>query len=35
MGGAITDGIPVNSVASAGRYKSRTYAFVFESNSRS
>ncbi|MDR2093027.1 MAG: hypothetical protein LBP58_06910 [Azoarcus sp.] len=33
--GAITDGIPVNSAASAGRLKSKTYAFVFESNSRS
>ncbi|MDR1367878.1 MAG: hypothetical protein LBJ76_04080 [Candidatus Accumulibacter sp.] len=35
MGGAITDGIPVNSAASAGRLKSRTYAFVFESSARS
>ena len=35
QGGAITDGIPLNSAASAGRLKSKTYAFVFESNSRS
>ncbi|MDR1349682.1 MAG: hypothetical protein LBJ59_02665 [Zoogloeaceae bacterium] len=34
-GGSITDGIPLNSAASAGRLKSKTYAFVFESNSRS
>ncbi|MDR1367913.1 MAG: hypothetical protein LBJ76_04255 [Candidatus Accumulibacter sp.] len=35
MSGAITDGIPLNSPASAGRLKSKTYAFVFESNARS
>ncbi|MDR0736626.1 MAG: hypothetical protein LBF51_07330 [Zoogloeaceae bacterium] len=34
-GGAITDGIPLNAAASAGRLKSKTYAFVFESNARS
>ena len=34
-GGAITDGIPLNSAASAGRMKSKTYAFVFESSARS
>ena len=35
QGGSITDGMPVNSAASAGRLKSKTYAFVFESSSRS
>ena len=29
-GGAITDGMPVNAVASAGRLKSKTYNFTFE-----
>lgn len=29
-GGAITDGIPANSVASAGRLKSKPYIFKFE-----
>lgn len=28
--GAITDGIPSNSVASAGRFKSKAYQFAFE-----
>jgi hypothetical protein len=28
--GAITDGIPANSVASAGRFKSKSYSFSFE-----
>lgn len=28
--GAITDGIPANSVASAARFKSKSYAFTFE-----
>jgi hypothetical protein len=35
QGGSITDGIPLSPVASVGRLKSKTYAFVFESNSRS
>lgn len=30
-GGFITDGMPLNSVASAGRLKSKPYAFTFES----
>lgn len=29
-GGAITDGMPTNSVASAGRLKTKAYAFAFE-----
>lgn len=33
--GAITDGMPGNSVASAGRLKSKSYAFVFENMTRS
>ncbi len=28
--GTITDGMPANAVASAGRLKSKTYSFVFE-----
>lgn len=32
--GVITDGMPGNSVASAGRLKSKSYAFAFESMSR-
>jgi len=32
--GVITDGMPGNSVASAGRLKSKTYAFAFEGLSR-
>jgi hypothetical protein len=28
--GAITDGIPASSVASAGRLKSKSYSFSFE-----
>lgn len=30
INGAITDGMPVNSVASAGRLKSKSYQFTFE-----
>lgn len=33
--GAITDGMPGDSVASAGRKKSKPYAFAFENNSGS
>ena len=33
--GKLTDGMPFNSAASAGRLKSKTYAFVFESSNRS
>lgn len=33
--GKITDGMPGNSVASSGRFKSKPYAFAFESYSRS
>lgn len=33
-GGIITDGSPANSVASAGRLKSKAYAFAFESVAR-
>lgn len=29
-GGVITDGAPGNSIASAGRFKSKAYAFAFE-----
>lgn len=32
--GVITDGMPGNSVASAGRLKSKSYAFAFEAMSR-
>lgn len=32
--GVITDGAPANSVASAGRFKSRAYAFAFENVNR-
>jgi len=32
--GVITDGMPGNSVASAGRLKSKSYAFAFEALSR-
>ena len=32
--GIITDGMPANSVASAGRLKSKTYSFTFEDVSR-
>lgn len=32
--GIITDGMPANSVASAGRLKSKTYGFTFEDVSR-
>lgn len=33
--GAITDGMPGQSIASAGRFKSKSYAFAFEGLSRS
>lgn len=33
--GKITDGAPANSVASAGRYKTKAYMFAFESVARS
>lgn len=34
-GGRITDGMPVPSVASAGRLKTKNYAFAFETMARS
>jgi len=34
-GGRITDGMPIPSVASAGRFKTKNYAFAFETMSRS
>lgn len=33
--GAITDGIPGNSLASSGRFKTKPYAFAFENTNRS
>ncbi len=32
--GAITDGMPANSPASSGRFKTKTYAFAFENVNR-